>query len=85
MKIKLYRDGIGFSFWHHFLKGYGTAIRWRRLKPGLFGVRIPSMGGELNYEAIQLGCWWTVEIELICVHANQFEEKNVAPTKNPNL
>jgi hypothetical protein len=74
MKIKLYKDAIGFSFWHYYDKHLGTAIQCRRLKPGLFGIRIPRLlsSGEF-YGGFQFGLWWTWELSLIAIHPNQFK------------
>lgn len=74
MKIKFYRNAIGFSFWHHYGKPNGTAIEYRRLKPGLFGIRLPRYDSSRElYAGIQIGFWWTIEFSLLAVHQNQFK------------
>lgn len=68
--MKLYRCGIGFQFWHHFGKPHGTAIRWMRCKPGLFGIMLKDGG-------VHVGCWWQIRFELIAVHVAQFDPKQI--------
>lgn len=66
--IKVFYNGIGFRFWHKYNKECGTGIRWRRLKPGLIGIRVPV------YSAIQLGLWWAIEFETIALPPSRFEK-----------
>ncbi len=65
--VLLFRDGIALRFWHHYGKPHGTAVRLLRCKPGLFGVRIWEGG-------LYLGAWWTIRLELVCVHINRFQQ-----------
>jgi hypothetical protein len=40
-------------------------VRWQRLKPGLFGAR------WVDGPRLQLGCWWTIEFELIAFFVSE--------------
>lgn len=76
-RIKLFRDGIGFSFWHFYGKPHGTAIRFRRARPGLFGVNLErNLGGDIR--GLAIGFWWTFYVTLCAVHAAQFSAKGRA-------
>jgi hypothetical protein len=71
MRIKRFHDGIGFRDWHHFGQPWGTAIRWKRLRPGLFGILFRDGG-------MHIGLWLHVRIELVAVHELHFQ-KTVQP------
>jgi hypothetical protein len=63
--IKRFHDGIGFRHWHYFAPQLGTAIRWHRYSPGLFGILLRD--GYLH-----VGCWWGVAFSLCAVHPELF-------------
>ena len=70
--VLLFRESIAFRFWHHYGKPHGTAVRLIRCKPGLFGVRLWEGG-------LYLGAWWTIRLELVCVHINRFQQNSDYP------
>lgn len=61
----IFRDGIGFRFWHHYGGPHGTAIRYMRCRTGLFGFMWLNGG-------LHVGLWWQVRLELVCIHENMF-------------
>jgi hypothetical protein len=72
MKVKFFKDAIGFSFWNHYGKPHGTAIQFRRLKPGLFGIQFArDFSGEIY--GLNVGLWWNWNVQLLAVHENQFK------------
>lgn len=76
MKIKLFRNAIAFSFWHFYGKPHGTAIECLKLKPGLFGVKLPRYESTRElYPGIQIGFWWSWELSLIAIHEIHFKDK----------
>jgi hypothetical protein len=68
--IKLFRRCIGFSFWHHFGKPFGTGIQWRRWKNGLIGVDTV----RADSPSVRIGLWWNWEISLVSIHPNAFHK-----------
>jgi len=68
--VLLFREGIAFRFWHHYGKPHGTAVRLLRCKPGLFGVRLWDGG-------LYLGAWWTIRLELVCIHITRFQQNGM--------
>lgn len=64
--IKLFRDGIGIRDWNRYGCNYGTAIRWIKCNPGLFGLWIKDGG-------LHVGCWWQIRFELVAVHTAKFD------------
>lgn len=61
----IFSDGIGIRFWHHFDSISGTAIRFQKAKPGVFGLCFMNHG-------MYLGFWWSVKISLVAIHMNRF-------------
>jgi len=67
--IKKFRDGVGFSFWHLYSSEYGTALRWKRLHPGLFGIKfVRHEYSPYEIESVQVGFWWTVQFDTCAFH-----------------
>lgn len=67
--IFIFRDGIGFRFWHHYGPECGTGIRCMKRSIRMIGIAWES--DELS-SLLYIGLWVTYRFELIAVPNQRF-------------